>query len=97
LNYFRDKASSAANCDWESKQRFNEGSNFSKNLYLRRKANHSRMHSQLENPMRSWVLQKKADFGRRLRFHSAKISAAARQIPSEIQPESTELPDVLNE
>jgi hypothetical protein len=42
------------------------------------------MHSQLENPMRSWELQKKAGFGRRRRSHSAKMNAAARQIPSEI-------------
>jgi hypothetical protein len=42
LDYFRDKAALAANCDRESKQRFNEGSNFSKNLVLRPKANYSK-------------------------------------------------------
>jgi hypothetical protein len=51
LDFFRDKARSAANCDRESKQRFNEGSNFSKNPVLRPKADPSKMHSQLENPM----------------------------------------------
>jgi hypothetical protein len=80
-----------------AKQRFNESSNFSKNLVLRRKADHSRMHSQLEDSMRSWVLQKKAGFGRRRRSHSAKMSATARQIPSEIQPENTEQPAAMNE
>jgi hypothetical protein len=55
------------------------------------------MHSQLEDPMQSWVLQKKAGFGRRRRSHSAKMSAAARQIPSEIQPESTEQKAAVNE
>jgi hypothetical protein len=97
LDYFRDKATSAANCDRESKQRFNERPNFSTKLVLRSKANRSRMHFQLEDPMRSWVLQKKTDFGRTRRSHWAKMSAAARQIPSEIQPESTEQPAALNE
>jgi hypothetical protein len=49
LDYLRNKTTSTAGCDRESKQKFNEGWNFSKNLVLRPAADHSRMHSKLEN------------------------------------------------
>jgi hypothetical protein len=66
LDYLREKQRQLPPVIGE--QRFNEGSNFSKNLVLRPKADHSRMHSQLEDPL--WKL----GFAEKSRFWSeAKI------------------------
>jgi hypothetical protein len=64
LDYLRDKTASATASHRASEQRFNEFSDISTNMLLRRTTDHSRMHSQPENSIQ------KDGFAEESRFRS---------------------------